>query len=272
MSGSFANDPVNPQGAENTVFKRNTIFAKQVAFSQAQWPDPIMLQVAQALAVTNSTSAGQIDYAANNRVDSRKTAAEIKSATNQRTMLSSTQLVPFATCIRDAYTRFWEILQSRILAGYITAPPDTADLIAANYYLTPAGDIEVLKREETLANLQAFYPIVAQTPIGPKVLARIMELMFPREARMWTPLLEAPDTAAITAQLLAVIEAFPKDNLSPEEQQNLQMIIQHAKQAIGNNPNGEPPNGVASAPGNGGPPQIAGNPSPALPQLGNNEN
>lgn len=246
MSGSFENDPINPSSQENQSFKPNSIYSKAVRFHQAQYPDPMILQVASALSVTNSASAGQIDYAANNRVDSRKTAAEIKSATAQKSNLSATQLVPFATCVREAYTRFWEIFQSRILAKVIPVPENIFALADNIFMLTPAGDIEVLKRDEMLSNLQAIYSLVAATPIGNKVLIRIMEIMFPKEAATWAPLLETPDQTALAAQLLSVLEGFPTDGLTPEMQTQLTSIIENARAAIGTG--AQPPNAVAPAP------------------------
>lgn len=256
MSGSLGPDPMNPEQQESQPFKRNTIYPKPINFNQAQYPDPLILQVAQALSVTNAAAAGNVDYAVNNRVDSRKTAAEIKSAASQKTQLSSSQLLPFATGAREIYTRFWEVLQSRIVAGVIDCSDDVKEQAPHFYQLTPAGDIEVLKREETLTNLQAFYPIVANTPLGPKVLMRIMELMFPKEARQWGPLLDAPDTTGITAALLNILQNLPPETLAtldPETRANLQQIVQSASAAI--NPNGQPPAGVAATPNHPATPQ-----------------
>jgi hypothetical protein len=263
VSGSMVNDPLKPEAPESQKFKAGSILGREVNFNQAQYPPADIVQTAQQLMVVNQASAGQIDYAANNRVDSRKTAAEIKSATGQRALLSSTKLIPFSVCLREAYTMFWEILQSRILfgAGIVKCPPDVQQLAAARYQLTPAGDTEVIKREETLLNLQAFYPLVAATPLGPKVLARIMEMMFPREARTWAPLLETPDPTQLTVTLLEILKNLPPEAiaaLDPQTQQNLQTIIANVESSLG-----QQPNGVAPAPGNAGAPQVNSQPSGA---------
>lgn len=244
INASFAPDPGNLEGQESQPIKRNTINGKPVNFWQANYPDPMILTVAQALSTENLQSAGKVDYAAQNRVDSRKTATEINSANRQSAQLSSINIVPLATCITEVYTFIWNLVQLQVL--YVLKNPAAAeqliqvpthiplDFWTDNYELSPAGDVEVIKRAEKIANLQADLPLFANTPIYTDLLAKYLELRFPDEAANWKAKLEAGSPLPLLQAFLQIMSQVPTDIFPPEQQQQIQTVMENAANLIGN--------------------------------------
>ena len=241
IQASYVNDPANPAGQENTVIKGGIISNKEVKHWQAAYPDPFILTVAQALSTENLQSAGKVDYAAQNRQDSRKTATEINSARDQSQRLSSVNIVPLATAVTEIYTYVWNIVQQQV--QYSLANPDKALLDVPQHIdpafwtdkfeLSPAGDVEVIKRAEKMANLQQDMELFQGTPVYIDLLSKYLELRFPDEAARWVAKLQEVDPAVIVQQLMAIISQVPVNVFSPEQQQEIQTVMQNASAAIG---------------------------------------
>ena len=241
IQASYVNDPANPAGQENEPIKSGVINNREVKHWQAQYPDPMILTVAQALSTENLQSAGKVDYAAQNRVDSRKTATEINSAKAQSQQLSSVNIVPLATAITEVYTYVWHIVQQQVI--YSLANPD-APLIdipqhiapkfwTDRYELAPAGDVEVIKRAEKMTNLQQDMPLFAGTPVYMDLLVKYLELRFPDEAALWKAKLQAVDPNQVIQQLLAILSQVPMNVFPPEQQQQIQSVMENATTAVG---------------------------------------
>lgn len=247
LQASRVNGP-NAEGAQAEVIEGNKIMPYQVDYYQAAYPDPMILQVAQQLGVENQQSAGQVDYAVVNRKDSRKTATELSMAQQQSSQLSSVTITPVANAEVEVYEMCWEVVQSQVLAGIIPKPDHLAiEMFSDNYVLAPAGDAEVIKRAEKIANLQQDIPLFAGTPIYNDIITKYLELRFPDEAMSLKEKLASTNLLPVVQQLLSVLQAVPIDNLTPEQQQALQSIMQNAQSAI--NASGTPggPQGMAPA-------------------------
>lgn len=247
LQASRVNGP-NAEGAQAEVIEGNKIMPYQVDYYQAAYPDPMILQVAQQLGVENQQSAGQVDYAVVNRKDSRKTATELSMAQQQSSQLSSVTITPVANAEVEVYEMCWEVVQSQVLAGIIPKPDHLAiEMFSDNYVLAPAGDTEVIKRAEKIANLQQDIPLFAGTPIYNDIITKYLELRFPDEAMSLKEKLASTNLLPVVQQLLSVLQAVPTDNLTPEQQQALQSIMQNAQSAI--NASGTPggPQGMAPA-------------------------
>ena len=245
LQASRVNGP-NAEGAQTEVIEGNKIMPYQVDYYQAAYPDPMILQVAQQLGVENQQSAGQVDYAVVNRKDSRKTATELSMAQQQSSQLSSVTITPVANAEVEVYEMCWEVVQSQVLAGIIPKPDHLAmEIFSDNYVLAPAGDAEVIKRAEKIANLQQDIPLFAGTPIYNDIITKYLELRFPDEAMSLKEKLASTNLLPVVQQLMSVLQAVPTDNLTPEQQQALQSIMQNAQSAI--NASGTPggPQGMA---------------------------
>jgi len=266
IQASYVNDPANPAGQENTVIKGGIISNKEVKHWQAAYPDPFILTVAQALSTENLQSAGKVDYAAQNRQDSRKTATEINSARDQSQRLSSVNIVPLATAVTEIYTYVWNIVQQQV--QYSIDNPDKA-LIAVpehidpafwtdKFELSPAGDVEVIKRAEKMANLQQDMELFQGTPVYIDLLSKYLELRFPDEAARWVAKLQEVDPAVIVQQLMAIISQVPVNVFPPEQQQEIQTVMQNASAAIGIQSPASPMDDGRANKATGTPPPTAG--------------
>jgi len=241
IQASYVNDPANPAGQENTVIKGGIISNREIKHWQAQYPDPFILTVAQALSTENLQSAGKVDYAAQNRQDSRKTATEINSARDQSQRLSSVNIVPLATAVTEVYTYIWHIVQQQIQyslanpAAPLIDIPEHIDPIlwTDRFELSPAGDVEVIKRAEKMSNLQQDMPLFQGTPVYLDLLSKYLELRFPDEAATWKAKLQGMDPMVIMQQLMAIISQVPVNVFPPEQQQEIQTVMQNATAALG---------------------------------------
>jgi hypothetical protein len=238
LQGSVVNGP-NTEGMQSQPLAQNEIFPKQLDFFQAAYPDPMILQVAQSLGVENMQAAGKVDYAVTNRKDSRKTATELDLAQEQSARLTSTNITPLADCIVATYTFCWQIIQSQVKTTLETGIqlieiPEYIDpeLFLRDYILAAAGDSEVIKRAEKIANLQQDLPLFSNTPIYPLVLSKYIELRFPDEAQAWKAKLESTNLLPIAQQLLQVLSSIPQEGLTSEQQQQLNAIMTNAQSAI----------------------------------------
>lgn len=239
-------NPANPEGNAAAVLQPNKASPDELNFFQANFPPADLLSIAQALTTENMSGIGQVDFAANNRQDSRKTAREIAAATQQAGLLSGVRLVPFSNCIRETYDFVWEVLTWLVGINAVKPPTNIAHYFQMEYYVFPAGDTEVIQRAEKLAALQAFYPVVAATPIGPLVLSKIIELQFPIEAPKWNSTLAQPDLRPIVMQLAQIIAALPPDSMPPNTANQVQAILTNVQSVL------------QSTNMAGGPPQLSG--------------
>lgn len=259
VQACYKNDAANPDGQETKPLKRGMIQGKEIEYYNAPYPDPLILSVVSALSTENLQSAGKVDYAAQNREDSRKTATEINSAKDQSQRLSSVNILPLAATITEVYAFVWLLVKDQILTSL--KDPD-APLIPVpthievtnwtdNYELAPAGDVEVLKRAEKVNNLQQDMPMFVNTPVYADLLSKYLELRFPDEAMAWKAKLAQPDPLPILQGFIEVLSSIQMDKFSPAQQEQIQTLMQNAV-ALGNQ-TGAPP--VASGPNNAPAPQ-----------------
>jgi hypothetical protein len=208
------------------------------------YPDSVMLQLQNYLDVANSQEAGQINFAANNRKDSRKTATEIAAARDENAMLSSVQVSLYSAFIRSIYTLGWKITQSQALQGLITflqvpeSGENNVDLIAQDYDIRAAGDVDVIKRQELIGQYKEFWPIIQTTPAAIPFLSRLLKLVFLDEGSTYATILEQGDPRALIAQLAqflsdpAISQAIlsQANGLPPEQRQVLIALLEQTKQ------------------------------------------
>src|SRR3954462_15893802 len=147
-----------------------------------------MLQGLQFFDTKNAQSIGQMTYAVQNKSSgARTTAKEIESAQQDTALLSSVNITLFSACIRDVYTAAWRIVQSQTwqdkieLLGELQVIPDPTGAgepieqftnnkvaIAKRYDIRPAGDTDVIQRQEMIANMKEYWEIIQNTPIAPE--------------------------------------------------------------------------------------------------------
>lgn len=249
----------------NVKLVGNRILSRPMQFWHMDYPDPIVLRTLQHAEVTNSEETNQVNFAAMNREDSRKTAKEIGAAQQQQSLLNSVQLTLFSTFIREVYSYAWMIVQSQALQSKIkflqvkkqmpvldpmfnkpvidqmTGAPKMQDYyendfetIGKIYSIRAAGDVDVIQKEELVARMQQDWPVIQGTPLAQQFLLDYIKLKYPERAEKYAGLMEQGDPSKqLIAQLATVLQGavkdIPQQNLSPEEVNTVQQILARAQ-------------------------------------------
>jgi len=219
----------------NIFFKQGCMINAKVKQFQLAPPDSTMLQAIQALAGMNMQENSQINFAANNRQDSRKTATEIQAAQTEAQLLSTIQLALFSTSMKAICSRFFEIVRSRVLSGLIQITNQfIQQLYGGNYQVRPSGDTDVIEKQEKIVRMQQSWGIVAQTPIAGMFLQKLLTLMFPEDAPAYIQKLQDDGNmkGALTA-CAQILQAFIQqpELLEPQARQHLPEMKQILVQA-----------------------------------------
>lgn len=185
---SDPNDDVLMQ--KNVYFKTGALINSKVQQFQLSPPSADMLGAIQALVTANQAETSQVNFAVNNRKDSRKTAEEIKVSASQQSQLSTVQVVLFATTLKQLYNVMFDIIRSRVLAKILVVNPTMYQLYSGNYIIKPSGDTDVMERQTKLQAMLGMWPIVQQTPIAQVFLLKLLSAAFPDDAAVYTQTLQ----------------------------------------------------------------------------------
>lgn len=232
--------PSELQSIELSPDKINSI---PIDWNAPPYPDASMLQFQQYLDTYNSQEAGQINYAAQNRKDSRKTATEISAAREESNLLSSVQVSLYSNFIREVYTLAWRMVQSEALQGKITFLVDTTtgtnniEAINQSFDIRAAGDVDVIKRGELIQQYKEFWPIIQTTPAAVPFLSRLVRLVFSDEGEMYSKIIEGGDPRAVLTQLVQILNdpqitqciLAAAASVPPEQKMILMQVIEQAK-------------------------------------------
>lgn len=170
-------DDPDPKVLENVTLGNGRIISVPLEFFSVDPPDPSLLQGMMTLINQNANELGQVNFAAVNRKDSRKTAKEITSAEQQSAMLSSVQVTLLSRFLRNVWTRCWRILKSQVIQGKVSSYLDNWKayyLYAPGWNLLAAGDIDVVRRQEILAAMKQDWPVMQNTAAAQDFLEDII--------------------------------------------------------------------------------------------------
>jgi hypothetical protein len=217
--------------AKNLPIKlaNGTIWDKPMDFYNMPYPSPDVLKALQYLSTANSDEVGQVNFAANNRQDSRKTATEINAAEKESNLLDTVDLTLFSEFIRDVYTIAWAVVQSQALQGSIKflqiknpalqqnpqiqqqnlllgsivnsdgSVQDEAqlvndiDTISRNFEIRAAGDVDVIAKEEMVQKMQRDWPVIQQTPLASRFISDYVKLVYPEDGELYSQILQTGD-------------------------------------------------------------------------------
>lgn len=182
---------------KNVFFRSGCLINSKVTEFELSAPDPAMFGAVQALVTANQSETSQVNFAVNNRKDSRKTAEEIKTATQQATLLSTVQVVLYSLASRTLASKMVGIIKSRVQAGLIKVSPNLLPLYSRAFYVKPAGDVDVMERAQTISTMMNAWPVYQNTPAAQAFLADMTSLLFPQNAPKY---LMAFQQAAMQAQ------------------------------------------------------------------------
>jgi hypothetical protein len=140
-------------------------------------PEAEMLSAMLTITNQNANELGQVNYAVMNRKDSRKTATEINSATQQGAMLNSVQVTLLSVFLRNIWTRCWGIVRSQVLQGKIQSALQNWEMYyGRDYTLLAAGDIDVIRRQEIVQAMKQDWPVMQNTAAAQPFLEDLIRL------------------------------------------------------------------------------------------------
>jgi len=182
---------------KNIHFKSGSLINSKVKAFNINPPDPSTFSAIQMLIAGNQNETSQVNFAVQNRKDSRKTAKEIEVATDQATVLSTVQVVLFSMALCKLYQTMCDVIKSRVIFGLIQVQPSIAQLYQRTYTVKPSGDTDVIEKQKLIQTMMQAWPVVSQTAAAQAFLMDLIELMFPMNAPKY---LKAFQQAAMQAQ------------------------------------------------------------------------
>ena len=258
---------------EDIKLTAGRVLNRPMQFWSPPAPDSTILRILQYADAANSEETNQVNFAAMNREDSRKTAKEIGAAQQQQSLLNSVQLTLFSTFIRQVYSFAWLIVQSQALQNKIKflqiknpmvqqlmqagqqVPPNVPlylndiQTIAKQYTIRAAGDVDVIAKQEILGNMQQDWAVIANTPLANQFIVDYIKLKYPDKADTYGAILQQQDQVTqlkgMVGQLGTMLSGLLKDHpddlhsLPQEQQQTLMQTIQQAQQVAGATPQGQ---------------------------------
>lgn len=204
-------------------------------------PPASTLSAVNYLRTSNLQDIGQVDFAADNRVDSRKTAAEIKLSRESAAKISSLPVLNFSIFVLDIGSYIFNIHLANSRGGTLLSEAIRGSNEAANealrlgkFVLMSAGDVDYVQRADKIVKIRETLGMLSQFPAAQKIvislLRRYLQLVFPEQAAEFTADLQ-DNSQGITQQLLAALTTIMPE-LPPDLQQQLQPIIQNATAAL----------------------------------------
>jgi hypothetical protein len=185
---------------KNVSFKTGALINSKIKQFQLTVPDPSVLGAIQALVTANQAETSKVNFAAQNRKDSRKTATEISAASQEAANLSTVQVVLFSTALKKLYTCSFNVIKTRVAAGLIIVNDNLKALYAREYSVRPSGDVDVIERQQLVAAMMQAWPVVQQTPAAQAFLTDLLMKMFPDSAPKYVKIFEEAQAKQQTAE------------------------------------------------------------------------
>lgn len=229
------------------ALKPGRVMNKTITLQQFPWPQPIILEVIQAMDMRKAQAAGGADYAALARKDANKTAREMTLASQESQEQQAVDLSIYCNPYLEVYSLCFLIAKHQALFG-LCNPPKDIGLLFGNYSFQASGDVEILRRLEERDNAQKFLELARGTPLAEKLLTFLIDKFFPDQSEEWKELI-ANDQTQLIAAMLQVIEAAPTDGLTDEQQASLQSLIGAARAVVAGSGNNQV-SGVSQTPQN----------------------
>lgn len=205
-------DPNNTNIQTSVRFQNGALIDANIKQFQLRPPDSSMVHAIQSLMSQNAQEQSQINYAAMNRPDSRKTATEIQAASSEAQMLSSTQVSLFSIALKDVYGWCWRIYQSRVIAGILKPSAPLSLFLNHQFNIKPAGDVDVIERQEKAQKMMQSWGVISTTALAPVFLQNMMRLMFPDEGEQYAEMLQVGNEKdQLLQQLMSIINSLVVD-------------------------------------------------------------
>ncbi len=232
-------NPENVSKLEEVVLENGKILPVAIQFHTQPFPDPMILQAMQYMDMENSQQTGKMATAVSNRKDARKTAKELDLASGEEQKLVSTNLAGYSEFLRLMYNFAWPIIQSQAIAGKVkllrkkvqvpTGPAlmhgqapvmeeqmvNDIETISKEYDIRPAGDVDVVQKQQQLQQMQQDWPVFQAIPgLSSRFLEKYIRLRYPQDA---DELIAAMQQGDMGKQLIVALLTTLKGSLQPEE-------------------------------------------------------
>lgn len=190
----FSKDVTDPNDdllmQKNVFFQSGCIINSKVQAFNLNAPDPGIFSAINMLMAVNQNETSQVNFAVNNRKDSRKTAKEISTAEQQQGQLSTVQVVLFSIALTQMYRLMVDVIKSRVAAGLIQVDEVVAPLYARKFTIKPSGDVDVILRQQRIQQMTQAWPVIQNTPLAQAFLSDLIGLMFPEQAAKYQMILQ----------------------------------------------------------------------------------
>lgn len=224
------------------TYEHGRIWSIPLKYHQPPYPPMDILRGVNAIDIRQKADMGQQSAAADNRVDSRKTAKEIEHTAMTENELNSVSVTIFASWWTSILNACWRIVRSKAIQGELQFCPDKPDYLQRSFTLIPAGDSDYLQKKEREENFGKIWPMLVNFPqVAAVVLADMLKELFPDKGHYYAQLLmqsvqqNSNNMQSVAQGLLMMIEELLKNpavSASPEGQQIIPKI-QELKQALG---------------------------------------
>ena len=240
-----SNDPNNTNTQTGVFFTPNALIDSNIKQFQLTPPDSSIMGAIQTILGQNMQETSQVNYAAMNRKDSRKTATEVQAASSEAQALSASQVALFSIALKKVYTQCWNIYRSRTLEGLIQPTIPANFFTDHEYAIRPAGDTDVIERQEKINKMMQAWPVIQQTGASSIFLKRFVSMLFPEDGQAYVQAIEDDNTKTqLLMQLQTIMQALitdPETGQLTEEaqpyQQQLMQLMQQVQQVL--NPGGQ---------------------------------
>lgn len=176
---------------KNVYLRSGCIVNSKLNFFQVAAPDPGIFSSIQALIASNQNETSQVNFAAMNRKDSRKTAKEISVSERQEQILSTVQVVLFCISLTQLYRTMTDIIKSRVMAGlFKDIKPEVVELYKLDFIVKPSGDVDVLEKQQLIQSMREDWPVIQSTPAGPAFLMDYIEIRYPDRAAKYNKVIQ----------------------------------------------------------------------------------
>jgi hypothetical protein len=241
------------------VARDGAVWDQPMEAFHSPYPDAALLQAVDKIGILNQAETAQVNWAVNNRQDSRKTATEVQTSAKQQTALSGVEVLMFSLTLSRVLNYAWQIVRSAAQNGMIKFMPDAsgqnnARALSFEYQIKPAGDIDWVERQENVSRMQEDWPVIQSTPMRDMFLEDYVRMRYPQSAEKYIAVLRqgalAPQLAEALKKTMAVAQAALVDPATQQlksdyaeqapqlmqlAQQNMQ-LIQQAQAAQGTQP------------------------------------
>jgi hypothetical protein len=190
-----------------------------IKFFKLDGPDPSCLNGLNTIVSLNQNETSQVNFAVNNRKDSRKTAEEVKTAQQQSMILSTVQVVLFSIAETELGTKMSRIIQTRVLAGLVKVSKEALPFYGLEFKVKPSGDTDVVEKQQLIAMMLQLWPVIANTPLAQAFLTDLIEMMFPLNAQKYIAIMQQA-------------QAMQQSQQAQQQQQVMGMMMQMGKGII----------------------------------------